>query len=155
MWFSTTSLSCVWVLFFVFFNSSHACHASCLSFITWKCVPLCLRSMQPSKKAQGQLRVQKKAAEPPGDIWRMPNMAGKWRRSCAPSRAPGLSGTRSYEAAHTRLCLLSLWHGKTTSRRHGKRRESREKWGEAETKGGWMGERMSVRRSKWARRHRP
>lgn len=78
-------------------------------------------------------------------------MAGKWRRSCAPSRAPGLSGTRSYEAAHTRLCLLSLWHGKTTSRRHGKRRESREKCGEAETrvagweKECWLGDRSGHR----------
>lgn len=62
-----------------------------------------------------------KAQEPPGDIWRMPDMADKWRRSCARLRAPSLSGTRSYRAAHTRLCLLSLWHRKATSRRDGKR----------------------------------
>ncbi len=97
----------------------------------------------PHSLSQGTRSNQntKKAQEPPGDIWRMPNMADKWRHSCARLRAPSLSGTWSYEAAHTRLCLLSLWHGKTTNRRDGKRererRKGKKKGGEGWDEIGW------------------
>lgn len=97
-----------------------------------------------------------KAQEPPRDIWRMPNMADKWRRSCARLRAPSLSRPWSYEAVHTRLCLLSLWHGKTTNTRDEKEREKERKKkerGEARV-GGWKTD-GKVERSKVADRQIP
>lgn len=99
-------------------------------------------SLHPFYRYKRSNQSTEKALEPHGGIWRMLNMLDKWRSSCTHPRAPSLWGTWSYEAAHTRLCLLSLWHGKTANtreRREGKSEDERVGHDRNGWVGGWRG----------------
>ena len=109
------------------------------------------RPHSPSQGPQGQSRTQKKPRSPleisgecrarPANedtaalVWELPVSQERW----------------SYEAAHTRLCLLSLWHGKTTNTRDGKRaRETRreggkEGWDQSERLKDWWCEALQIK----------
>lgn len=135
-----------YVLYTYDFNLPHLLyiHLTCLSTsqLYLKMCPALLPFHRGTRSTQRTAKAQ----EPPEDIWRMPDMADKWRRSCARLRAPSLSGSWSYRAAHTRLCLLSLWHRKATSRRDGKRG----KWKKSEERGekrvdGWKTDGIEIK----------
>lgn len=86
----------------------------------------------------------------------MLNTAGKWRRSCAPSRVPSLWGTPSYEAAHTHtqdsVCLVSDTERKPAvdMGRGRKRSKVTRDWGTSEgMDGGGLGGGVVAKRSKW------
>lgn len=84
---------------------------------------MCL-TLIPSHKANRSNENRDEAVEPRAEIWGMPSAADTWRRSCAGLRAPRLPGRWSDKAAHTRLCLLSLWQGKDKQQKRRKERRT-------------------------------
>lgn len=150
--------------FFFFSRVSH----TWFLFITWKpCVPLCPPPL-PSfsrqafpEKPQGQTLSTKKGTGASGRYLENAEHGRRMKTQlCSFESSQSLRNAelRGRSHTHTRLCLLSLWHGKKTSRRHGKREKAqksderlRREWVD-----GWRGGGvMMAKRSKWTHRQRP
>lgn len=94
-----------------------------------------------------------KAQEPPGDIWRMPNMADKWRHSCARLRVVSQERGVMRPLTHDSVCLVSDTERQPIRRdgkseKRGEKKE--EKRGEGWDESGWRKTDGEVKRSKLA-----